>query len=150
MKKLASIAILCVTLAGCSTINTNLGWMYHTGATWFTRQNYAIAAYFYQKAADEGDAIAQNNLGEMYLLGQGVQYDKHKGCDLLRKAADQEIRIDFIKYSAFCATETLRSPQNMPVQHKAPDVQIPEVSNKQGDVNTRMEGSWQQTEDLIQ
>jgi hypothetical protein len=35
-------------------------------------QDYAKAVAWYQKAADQGDAQAQNNLGAMYRAGQGV------------------------------------------------------------------------------
>ena len=38
-------------------------------------QDYAEAARWYRKAAEQGDPIAQQNLGYMYLYGQGVQQD---------------------------------------------------------------------------
>jgi uncharacterized protein len=38
-------------------------------------QDYAAAASWYRKAADQGHARAQFNLGTMYFLGQGVPQD---------------------------------------------------------------------------
>ena len=35
-------------------------------------ENYAEAVKWYRKAADHGDADAQNNLGLMYAMGNGV------------------------------------------------------------------------------
>ena len=36
------------------------------------KQDYAEAAKWYRKAADQGIPAAQNNLGVMYLVGEGV------------------------------------------------------------------------------
>ena len=64
------------------------------------RQDYFKAVEWWQKAADQGDAPAQYNLGIMYQYGQGVKqnYTKakeyfglacdnkdQKGCDMYRK-----------------------------------------------------------------
>jgi TPR repeat protein len=38
-------------------------------------QDYAEAARWYRKAAEQGNAIAQTNLGTMYFQGQGVPQD---------------------------------------------------------------------------
>ena len=38
-------------------------------------QNYVEAMRWYTKAAEQGEAIAQNNLGVMYSDGQGVPQD---------------------------------------------------------------------------
>ena len=38
-------------------------------------QNYNQAVHWYKKAAEQGDASAQNNLGIMYAKGQGVPTD---------------------------------------------------------------------------
>jgi hypothetical protein len=46
-------------------------------------------AELYQKAADQEDAVAQNNLGWLYENGQGVQKDLRKAAELYQKAADQ-------------------------------------------------------------
>jgi hypothetical protein len=47
--------------------------MYYNGKG--VPQDYAEAARWYRKAADQGNADAQNNLGVMYGNGQGVPQD---------------------------------------------------------------------------
>ena len=52
-------------------------------------QDYAAAASWYRKAADQGHADAQTNLGLMYDTGQGVPQDYAAAVSWYRKAADQ-------------------------------------------------------------
>ena len=52
-------------------------------------RDYAQAVVWYRKAADQGDAAAQNNLGRMYDHGQGVLQDYAQAVVWLRKAAEQ-------------------------------------------------------------
>jgi uncharacterized protein len=52
-------------------------------------QNYEQAAAWYRKAAEQGLADAQNNLGSMYAKGQGVPQDYEQSIAWYRKAADQ-------------------------------------------------------------
>ena len=47
--------------------------MYHAGQG--VPQDYAQAVKWYRKAAEQGYAKAQNNLGVMYRIGQGVPQD---------------------------------------------------------------------------
>ncbi len=60
-------------------------------ATWNTHapeiDNEAVAGY--HKRAEQGDASAQNSLGEMYKNGQGVSQDYKKAVAWYRKAAEQ-------------------------------------------------------------
>jgi uncharacterized protein len=49
----------------------------------------AQAVAWYRKAADQGDADAQNNLGLMYANGRGVAKDDAQAVAWYRKAADQ-------------------------------------------------------------
>jgi TPR repeat protein len=44
---------------------------------------------WYRKAADQGDAVAQFNLGYMYAYGRGVAKDEAEAVKWYRKAADQ-------------------------------------------------------------
>jgi uncharacterized protein len=44
--------------------------MYNEGLS--VPQDYAEALKWYRKAAEQGDAIAQNNLGVMYENGKGI------------------------------------------------------------------------------
>ena len=47
------------------------------------------AVELYQKAADQGNADAQINLGWLYENGEGVPKDLRKAAELYQKAADQ-------------------------------------------------------------
>ena len=57
------------------------------------RQNYADAAKFYRKAAEQGHAKAQNSLGYMYSFGQGVPQDNNEAQKWYRLAAAGGIAI---------------------------------------------------------
>jgi TPR repeat protein len=52
-------------------------------------QDYAQAAQWYLKAADQSHSLAQFNLGIMYAAGQGVPRDEAKSMGWMQKAADQ-------------------------------------------------------------
>ena len=54
-----------------------------------TEKDYVEAAKWYEIAAEQGNATAQNNLGVMYGNGQGVQQDYQKAMEWYRKAAEQ-------------------------------------------------------------
>ena len=50
-------------------------------------QDYAEAAKWFRKAAEQGFAAAQNNPGMMYKEGRGVRQDYAEVVKWLRKAA---------------------------------------------------------------
>ena len=52
-------------------------------------QDYAQAAVWYRKAAEQGDADAQTIVGVMYVNGHGVSQDYAQALIWYRKAADQ-------------------------------------------------------------
>ena len=52
-------------------------------------QHFKEAVKWYQKAADQGDAEAQMNLGLMYENGEGVEQDDKEAVKWYQKAADQ-------------------------------------------------------------
>ena len=52
-------------------------------------QDEAEAVRWYRRAADAGDATAQNNLGIMYLDGRGVARDEGAALRWFRRSADQ-------------------------------------------------------------
>ena len=52
-------------------------------------QDYAAAASWYRKAAEQGNAIAQFHLGFMYDFGRGVPQDYAAAVSWYRKAAEQ-------------------------------------------------------------
>jgi TPR repeat protein len=61
--------------------------MYEHG--WGVSQNYAEAMKWYRKAAEQGEATAQANLGFMYDRGQGVTEDVTQAAMWFSKAAEQ-------------------------------------------------------------
>ena len=52
------------------------------------RQDYAEALRWYHKAAEQGDAEAQYNLGAMYDNGDGVRRNFHLSKEWFGKACD--------------------------------------------------------------
>jgi TPR repeat protein len=52
-------------------------------------QDYAAAVMWYRKAADQGDAVAQSNLGFMYEKGRGVPQDYAAAVMWYRRGTDQ-------------------------------------------------------------
>ena len=52
-------------------------------------QSDAEAVKWYRKAAEQGHAAAQNNLGAMYANGQGVARSDAEAVKWFRKAAEQ-------------------------------------------------------------
>jgi TPR repeat protein len=63
------------------------GWDYYNGRG--VEKDFAKAAEYYRKAADQGHALAQYNLGYAYSKGEGVAEDKAEGARWYRKAAEQ-------------------------------------------------------------
>ncbi len=55
----------------------------------YKRGDYAEAAKWFRKAAEEGDAVAQYNLGNMYSDGKGVPQDDAEALKWCRRAAEQ-------------------------------------------------------------
>ena len=65
-----------------------LGALYEVGGEEI-KQDYQKAIYWYTKAAEQGNEIAQNRLGHMYELGTGVEQDYQKAIYWYTKAAEQ-------------------------------------------------------------
>ena len=61
--------------------------MYYYGQG--VKQDYIKAVEWYQKAAEQGVAQAQSNLGNRYYNGEGVKQDYHKAVEWYQKAAIQ-------------------------------------------------------------
>jgi len=55
----------------------------------YQRGEHATAARIYQTLADQGNANAQNRLGDLYYNGLGVPQDYAKALSLYRRAAEQ-------------------------------------------------------------
>jgi hypothetical protein len=64
-----------------------LGEMYSEGHG--VPKNYSLAAQWFRKAADQGNAEAQASLGQLYVDGHGVPQDPAAAASWFRKAADQ-------------------------------------------------------------
>ena len=59
------------------------------GFEFFNQENYAEAARWYRKAAEQGNVAAQYYLGVCYASGQGVPQDYAEAVKWYRKAAEQ-------------------------------------------------------------
>ena len=76
--------------AGNRLAQYNVGLYYHNGWSG-VKQDYQQAAYWYRKAADQGYADAQLNLGYLYEKGLGVDQSDQQAVYWYRKAADQGV-----------------------------------------------------------
>ena len=54
--------------------------------------DFKKAAYWYKKAADQGNQWAQNDLGYLYYTGQGVKQDFNRAAELFLMVSKQETR----------------------------------------------------------
>lgn len=66
----------------------NLGFAYLYGLG--TAPDYATAATWFRRAADNGDPYGYTNLGHMYQTGTGGEQDYKKAAELFEKAARQD------------------------------------------------------------
>jgi clan AA aspartic protease (TIGR02281 family) len=62
---------------------------YQLGRAYQKANDFRAAMAQYRKAADRGNALAQNNIGAMHSNGQGVPQDYAEALKWYRKAADQ-------------------------------------------------------------
>lgn len=60
-----------------------------SGASAYEQKNYLLALKIFTEAAEQGHAVAQNNLGLMYDNGEGVPKDASQAVMWYRKAAEQ-------------------------------------------------------------
>ena len=82
-------ALLGLSVATLVVVGAACGGPFDDGVAAYKRGDYAIALQSYRKAADQGDARAQNNLGAMYENGQGVPQSYTEAIRWYRLAADQ-------------------------------------------------------------
>ena len=83
-----SLEVLRQMAAGDAIAQFHLGGMYHLGEG--VPQDFAAAAKWTRRAAEQGFAQAQNNLGVMYRNGKGVPQDNAEAARWFRCAAEQE------------------------------------------------------------
>ena len=74
--------------AGDPEAQFSLGKNYEAGRSGL-KQDYAIAASWYQKSADQGNAYAQASLGILYHSGKGLPHDDVRSEMWLIVAADR-------------------------------------------------------------
>ena len=63
---------------------------FEDGMQFVLSKDYARAVQSFRKAAEDGNADAQFNLGVMYSKGRGVEQDFARAAHWYRKAAEQE------------------------------------------------------------
>ena len=78
--------------------------MYYYG--YGVKQDYAEAVKWYRKAAEQGNAYAQFNLGNAYYNGNGVEQDYAEAVKWYQKAAEQEN--EYIANSAKAALKRIK------------------------------------------
>jgi len=61
----------------------------HLGRIYAKHGNYLAALQSYRVAHSRGSAVAANNLGAMYIVGQGVPADEDRATQYIRKAANR-------------------------------------------------------------
>ncbi|GAB6011177.1 tetratricopeptide repeat protein [Viscerimonas tarda] len=59
------------------------------GDIYYDNHNYVEAVKCYRKAAEQGNIVAQHNLGDMYEKGDGVAKNYTEAVKWYRKAAEQ-------------------------------------------------------------
>ncbi len=88
--KLAGLALIAVLCAGFTLGLTPPAWAgFDEGFAAYQRGDYATALREFRPLAEQGDAVAQHNLGFMYEKGLGVPQDYAKALQWYRKAAEQ-------------------------------------------------------------
>ena len=63
--------------------------VYQLGRAYYKANNFGAAVAQFRRAAEQGYALAQTNLGAMYAFGQGIPKDDAQAVAWFRKAADQ-------------------------------------------------------------
>ncbi len=80
---------LVLGLAAAIAVTTSAFAEFEDGQIAFTRGEYATAFEEWFPLAREGDAVAQNRIGSLYLRGRGVAQDFVEAGNWFRAAADQ-------------------------------------------------------------
>ena len=63
--------------------------LYHEGENYYNAKNYVKAMEYFRKAAEQGHASAQNDVGFMYRNGYGVAKNEAEAVTWYRRAAEQ-------------------------------------------------------------
>lgn len=86
-KKLAYIKCLLTAIFLLASLSSYAD--IQTGVDAYEAGDYATALKEFKPLAEQGDAVAQYNLGMMYRKGQGVSKDGKESAKWYRKAAEQ-------------------------------------------------------------
>ena len=87
MKRVTTFAVLLVVLAALA--GTAVAGPYEDGVSAYQRGDYAEAASWYRRVAEQGHAGGQFNLGLLYANGEGVPQDYAEAMKWYRLAAEQ-------------------------------------------------------------
>lgn len=85
-KKAGVAAVLMLTLVGVANAGA-----FEDGMEAFKRGDYRTANRLMRPLAEQGEAKAQNKLGQMFALGRGVPRDYSEAVRWYRKAAEQGV-----------------------------------------------------------
>ena len=85
MGKLRSLIFAIAAILGA--ISANAGPV-EEGYAAYQKGDYEAAFKNWKRAASEGNAVGQNNLGILYLEGKGVRRDLTIGLDLVRRSSE--------------------------------------------------------------
>lgn len=102
-------SLLAKANAGSAEAQHQLGDMYYFGNR--VRRDYAQAAVWYRKAAEQGDPDSQFRLGGFYHYGFGVPKDDVQAFDWVKKAAEQQ-HADAEDFLAMCYDEGFGVPKD--------------------------------------
>jgi len=92
-----------ISLLGLAAATARAG-DFADGLQAFDGGDYAAAVSHWQPLAEQGDALAQVALAELYLTGLGVTRDDSKAVELFRQAALQGHGLAQLNYADFAAT----------------------------------------------
>lgn len=81
-------AIIEKAKTGNANAQKTLGSYYYLGSNG-VEQSYSKAAYWWEKAAEQGDSYAQYNIGVCYNEGEGVEQSYSKAAYWYERAAEQ-------------------------------------------------------------
>ena len=73
---------------------------YELANTYYLQEKYEDAVKWYRKAAEQGDASAQSQLGVMYAFGLGVPQNENEAAKWWRKAAEQGDAVGQFNYAS--------------------------------------------------
>jgi uncharacterized protein len=113
---------------------------YELGKDYLKKRDYKDGAEYLTKAAGQGIAAAENDLGRLYILGQGVTPDAVTANQWFLKAADGGDELGM--YNLACSYEQGRGTTNdlskaITYYRQAAEKNMPEAENRLGEMYTQ-------------